>query len=491
MADQDGNGTTPNVLLITTDQHRWDWLGCHGTPGVVTPQLDALAGRGTRITGHVTNSSVCVPARIGLATGRTPLSIGAQSNNDVLDSALPTYYQQLRDAGYKVGVVGKLDLDKGDLQHGPRGDRPKAYRWGFTHPIETLGKILAGLPFPNAPSGPYNMWLQEQGLWEGFRDDYSARMHEIFAGRPGFGGEKSLSDLWYRDSVLPTEAWVDHWIGRKACEWLEEVPSGFPWHLYVSFCGPHDPFDPPREFGEQFRDADVPEPVLDEGTPRAKRFGQSQSALPPDELMKARRQYTAELAAIDIQIGEILATLDAIGQTEDTIVMFTADHGEMLGDHRLFQKHYGYEPSMRIPMIAAGPGISNGVSNALTELIDVTATILDYTGTEIEEIDGRSLRPIFEHAESQIRDATTCTEHQHRSIRTDQWKYIHNVQSPDDPHELYNLFEDPDETTNLIDSEPSIAEDLLQGLVELLGAEEVLAPIEAESTGFFLAAEGQ
>ena len=133
----------PNVLLITTDQHRWDWLGCHGTAGVETPNLDALAARGTRITHHVTNSSVCVPARIGLATGRIPLLIGAESNDDVLDPELPTYYQQLRDAGYQVGVVGKLDLDKGDLRHGPRGDRPKAYRWGFTRPVETLGKVLA------------------------------------------------------------------------------------------------------------------------------------------------------------------------------------------------------------------------------------------------------------------------------------------------------------------------------------------------------------
>lgn len=465
----------PNVLLITTDQHRWDWLGCHGTAGVETPNLDALAARGTRITHHVTNSSVCVPARIGLATGRIPLLIGAESNDDVLDPELPTYYQQLRDAGYQVGVVGKLDLDKGDLRHGPRGDRPKAYRWGFTRPVETLGKVIAGLSFPNAPSGPYGMWLKEQGLWEAFKDDYGARAQEMFAGYSELRGfEKSLSDLWYRDSVLPTEAWMDSWIGRKACQWLEEVPCGFPWHLYVSFCGPHDPFDPPKEYGEQFREANVPEPVLDEGTARAKRFERSTSALPPDELMRARRQYTAELAAIDDQIGAILATLDAIGQTDDTIVLFTADHGEMLADHRLFQKHYGYEPSMRIPMIAAGPGIEIGVSDAFTELIDVTATILDYTDTEIAGIDGRSMRPILEDSGASIRDAVTCNENHYRSIRTDRWKYIHNVQSPDDPHELYDLIEDPNETTNLIEAEPSIAGDLLDGLTELLSPEKVL-----------------
>ena len=480
MAEKNGNGTAPNVLLITTDQHRWDWLGCHGTPGVVTPHLDALAERGTRITGHVTNSSVCVPARIGLATGRSPILIDAESNDDVLDPVHPTYYQQLRDAGYQVGVIGKLDLDKGDLQHGPRGERPKAYRWGFTHPIETLGKVIAGLDFPGAPSGPYGMWLKEQGLWEAFMEDYCARVEEMFAAYSAFRGEKSLSDIWYRDSVLPTEAWMDNWIGRKACQWLQEVPCGFPWHLYVSFCGPHDPFDPPREWAEQFRDAEVPEPVLDYGTPRAKRFERSTYAHPPDELMKARRQYTAELAAIDVQIGEILATLNAIGQTGDTIVMFTADHGEMLGDHRLFQKHYGYEPSMRIPMIAAGPGISTGVSDAQTELVDVTATILDYTGTEIGGIDGRSLRPIFEQTEARIRDAVTCTEHQHRSIRTNRWKYIHNVQSLDDPHELYDMLEDPDETTNLIEAEPSIAGDLLDGLTQLLSPEKVLTSRSGE-----------
>ena len=465
----------PNVLLITTDQHRWDWLGCHGTPGVETPHLDALAARGTRITGHVTNSSVCVPARIGLATGVTPLRQGAQSNDDVLSPAMPTYYQALRDAGYHVGCVGKLDLNKRDVNNGPRGDRPIAYQWGFTHPVETLGKTISGLNVPGS-SGPYRSFLAERGLLDEYIEDYVARAEEMFAAyNKKRGNKKSTSDHWYRNSVLPADAWMDSWIGRRSCEWLEEVPTTSPWHLYISFVGPHDPFDPPEEYSERFRDADVPEPVLDAGTARAARFDQSTYDLPPEELMRARRQYTAGLAAIDHQVGEVLATLDRLGMADDTLVLFSADHGEMLGDHRLFQKHYAYEPAMRIPMLAAGPGIGVGVSDALTELVDVTATILDYADTEIPDIDGRSMRPIFADADARIRDVVTCNENPYRSIRTERWKYIHNIHAAGDPHELYHLAVDPDETHNLIDEEPVTASELRDELAGIVGADQLEA----------------
>lgn len=466
-----------NLLLISTDQHRWDWLGCHGTPGVQTPNLDALAARGVRFTHHVTNSSLCAPARIGLATGLTPMRLGTLTNGDVLPDGVPTYYQILRDAGYRVGAVGKLDLNKPDQDNGARGNRPDTYKWGFTDPVEIEGKMHAALTRPDVPLGPYGRWLAEQGRFEAFVADYHERLTEIVKHNyRGPDDPPHAGTRFYDDSVLPTEAFADSYIGRRACQWLREVPDSSPWHLFVSFVGPHDPFDPPTEYAERFRVAPVPPPVLDpnDGRPapiRRKEYGNT-----PEQLLDARRQYTAALALIDDQIGAILDTVEEQQLAEDTVVMFTADHGEMLGDHRLFQKNVPYEPAMRIPLIAAGPGVNTGVSDALTELVDVTATMLDLAGLEAPDtFDGRSLADVLVDPSTPHRDAVTVCEEGSRSIRTRTHKYAHHVGDKWDTHELYDLTNDPNETQNLITADPDRAARLRARLSDILGGDTLLS----------------
>lgn len=478
VADQD-----LNVLLITTDQHRWDWLGCHGTPGVETPHLDRLAAGGLRFTHHVTNSTVCAPARIGLATGLLPTRLEVLSNGDTLPDDVATYYQALRDHGYRVGCVGKLDLNKPEQFNGRRGDRPDLYKWGFTHPVEIEGKMHAGGMFGKRPFGPYGFWLQEQGLWDGFAADYDARMEEIINAKYGHVAE--ANDAWYRDSVLSTDAFADTYIGQRAIQWLTDVPDEYPWHLFVSFVGPHDPFDPPAEWADRFRSADLPEPVSSDVADKPERVGTQQYPHSPEQIMTARRQYTASLALIDHQVGEILAALDASGQRDDTLVIFTADHGEMLGDHGLFQKSVPYEPAMRIPLIVNGPGVAPGVTDALTELVDVTATIVDYAGAASSESDGRSLRPILEDPTATIREWVTCGEWPYRAIRNDRWKYVHNMTGPSTDrsvHELYDLDSDPTETHNVIDAHVDIAADLLKQLAETIGPASMQALAEVNGS---------
>lgn len=465
--------TRPNILLITTDQHRWDWLGCAGTPGVETPNLDALAERGVRFTQHVTNTTVCAPARIGLAAGVAPIRLGAETNRDVLARSTPTYYQALRDAGYRVGCVGKLDLNKPERDNGRLGNRPDTYAWGFTDPVEAEGKMHAGMAPPGAPEGPYGHWLLEQGLFEILRDDYALRMAEIiekYLRQPG--DPPSAGTRWFADSALPTHAFEDLWIGRRSCEWLRTVPDGNPWHLYVSFVGPHDPFDPPTEYADRFRAAPVPEPVLDDGAgrnaaTRAKEYGN-----PVEELLAARRQYTAAMAAIDDAVGEVLATLDDVGAADDTLVIFSADHGEMLGDHHLFQKSVPYEPAMRIPLIMSGPGIEPGVSDAMTELVDLSATVLDAADVApIAPMDGRSLLGCVADPRAPHRDAQVVTQGHYRSLRTATHKFVHYVAPRFHHDELFDLTVDPDETRNLIDDEPTIRAELEADLTARLGEE--------------------
>ena len=463
----------PNLLLITTDQHRWDWLGCHKTPGVETPNLDALAARGVRFTHHVTNSTVCVPARIGLATGVSPIRLGTLTNFDVLPDAVPTYYQALRDDGYRVGVVGKLDLNKPDKQNGRKGNRPDTYKWGFTDPVEVEGKMHARGSDDGAPLGPYGWWLREHGLFDEFRDDATARTGlalGLWSRRPG--DPPFRSTRWFQDSPLPADAFEDAWIGRRSCQWLREVPDDHPWHLYVSFVGPHDPFDPPTEYADRFRDAPVPRPVLDSGTGRNDATRETEWGNTEDEVITARRQYTAALAAIDDQIGAILATLEELGLTDDTVVMFSSDHGEMLGDHRLFQKHVPYEPAMRIPLIAAGPSIASGVSDALTELVDLPATLLELAGVAaLPDTDGRSLVPQLSDPALPHRDAVVVGEHHYRAIRSQTHKYVHYVAPNYETDELYDLEADPDETTNLIDDHHQLAAELRADLTARIGKE--------------------
>ena len=424
----------PNVLFIMSDQHRFDYMGCAGASFLRTPNLDRLAKRGVYFPYCMTNTPVCAPARIGLATGLQPLRLGALDNASYLPRSVPTYYQRLRDHSYRVGCVGKLDLAKPSRYNGRYGDRPCVYGWGFTHPEECEGKMHAGSS--PTPIGPYTYYLHERRLLQKFYEDYRAR------------SAKGWTVGASHDSVLPTEAFEDAYIGRRAAEWIENVPDDFPWHYFVSFVGPHDPFDPPTEYAERYRHAEVPESIHDsmEGKPawlhRRLVMGE------PEEVAVTRRQYCAAIELIDEHIGLILDALERRGMTENTYIIYSSDHGEMLGDHQLYTKSVAYEASLRVPLIVAGPGIEGGrVSNALVELIDINPTLCDLVGVPPEEhIDAVSFAPILRGETETHRTETVSAIRNFRCIRTERYKLIANY---NDVTELYDLHEDPDERNNI------------------------------------------
>lgn len=442
------------------DQMRHDWVGAAGTPGVVTPAIDGLIGRGKWLTSACTNSAICVPARISLATGHSPERLRALGNEAVLGHGAATHYQHLRDHGYRVGAVGKLDLAKSDPENGA-GDRPAVFRWGFTHPLEVEGKMHAGAVGCGRPLGPYGRWLRERGMFAAFSADYARRLGGQRSGggqrRPPYDGD----DL-YRDSVLPAGAFADHWVGQRAVDWIRHVEDDHPWQLFVSFPGPHDPFDAPAEWGQRFRDAPVPQPIpaADAGKPGY--VVNSAWRLADHRTAAARRQYTATVALIDAQIGDILAAVDARGQTSSTIVAIASDHGEMLGDHGLFQKSVPYESAMRVPLIVAGPGIASGVSDALIELADLGPTLVDLVGLPAQEdLDARSFASVLRTAAPQShRDVAVCSEHHYIALRSATYKYInntgaHRLARPDDLDEVYELTSDPEEQHNLLLEDPT------------------------------------
>jgi arylsulfatase A-like enzyme len=441
----------PNILFIMDDQHRFDYLGCAGAEFVRTPNIDRIAARGVRFTQCVTNCPVCAPARIGLAAGMQPCNLGSLDNHSYLPRSSTTIYQRFRDHGYRVGCVGKLDLAKPDHYNGRNGDRPCGFGWGFTEPCETEGKMHGG----NSPTplGPYGFWLQEQGLYEKFHKDYQARRAE--------GWIKGVS----HDSVLPTEAFEESYIGRHAVDWLESVNDDFPWHYFVSFVGPHDPFDPPTEYADKYRDAPMPAAIQDEldGKPewvRGKDLGMSD-----EEVAHTRRQYCAIIELIDHWIGEMVAVLERRGLLDNTIVVFTSDHGEMLGDHGMYQKEVPYEPAIRVPLIMAGPGVAEGqVSEALVELIDVNPTVCELAGLPSQEnIDARSFALVSRGEGDEHRDEAISVIRRFRLIRTRTHKFIDHYNAG---VELYDLANDPAELHNIADDNPDLVAELRRRLLD-------------------------
>lgn len=439
----------PNIVLIMDDQHRWDWLGCAGAGWVSTPNIDKLAERGVRFTACCTNAPVCAPSRIALAAGCQPHRLGAQGNNAFYPLSHTTCYQRLRDAGYHVGCVGKLDLAKPAGDNGRAGNRPLTYAWGFTHPVECEGKMHAGRErSPGVPCGPYGHDLQKVGLWETMRADYARRKEQGWA----FACD---------DSPLPTEWFEDAYIGRRSCEWVQQASDEYPFHLFVSFVGPHDPFDPPTEYADRYRDADMPEPIPfePEGKSAAYARGERKRAYEDGMVLRTRRQYAAAIELIDDQVGAIVEALEAKGVLDNTCIMFASDHGEMLGDHARYAKSVPYEPALRVPLIAAGPGIAGGrVSDANVELIDVNATICDLAGLPPQpDIDAISFKPVLDGDATQHRTECISGLSNFRLIRTERYKLVQYV---GDKAELYDLQEDPAERRNIIDEQPEVCREL-------------------------------
>jgi len=432
----------PNILFIMDDQHRTDFLGSAGADFVRTPNLDALAARGVRFTQCATNSPVCAPARVALACGLQAARVGALDNHCFLPLGTPTYYQRLRDHGYRVGCVGKLDLAKPDSYNGRNGDRPCLYAWGFTHPEECEGKMHAGKS--PEPLGPYGFYLQERGLYAGFHRDYMARRDKGW----------NVGASW--DSVLPAEHFEDAYIGRRAVEWIEHVPDDFPWHMFVSFVGPHDPFDPPTQYADRYRDAEMPPAIEDAMKGKPEWVKKRARALEPGDVTETRRQYCGAIELIDNHVGLMLDALERRGMADNTYIVFSSDHGEMLGDHGLYNKSTAYEGALMVPLIAAGPGIEGGrVSEALVELIDVNPTICELAGLPPQaNIDARSFAPLLRGETEAHRDNVVSALRNFRCIRTDRYKYIANY---NDVTELYDLANDPQELVNIAPEHPELA----------------------------------
>ncbi len=432
----------PNILIILDDQHRWDYIGHMGAAFVNTPTIDSIAERGVAFTQCCTNSPICAPARIALATGLMPTRTGCLTNADCLPISLPNHYRHFRDHGYRVELVGRHDLSKPRAPDSVHGNRPLNFSYGFTRALEIEGGMAAARDVTSAggkPTGPYSQYLAERGLLERYSEDFMARRSKGWI----IGAS--------HDSVLETEDHQDSYVGTQAVKRLELLEHDFPWFMFVSFQGPHDPFDPPTEFADRCRHRAMPPPIPADSAGKPDRTRQRQTAYATAtdaDILLARRQYAAKIELIDTQIGRILAALEQRGELDNTIIVFASDHGEMLGDHGLFIKHVAYEPSMRVPLCLCGPGIQPGRSDALVELFDLNPTLVELAGLPAQAgLDANSFASVLHSPGEAHRDHCVTVEQGYAAIRTERWKYIDTWnQQP----ELYDLQADPEERHNLL-----------------------------------------
>jgi len=435
----------PNILLLMADQFRADGLGC--VNGYVkTPNLDALARRGVLFTNVFANSVECVPSRFSLAVGLYPHQHRVWTNAQAtLNPRAPNWMRAVRDQGYRTALVGKTHLhphvgdlrDRLDLMHG----------YGLQIVDETAGPRASA----SVLSHMTESW-REAGVWSAYQDDLAQR----FSFKPHVA----------RPSTLPLEHYYDVYVGQRGRSFLEVLSDAEPWFCWISFGGPHEPWDAPEPYASMYRPADMPKPIpriqLGDGDRSlfirtAKSKSQSPS-LSDREVAEMRANYAGNITLIDDQIGDILGSLERRNQTDRTVIIFTSDHGEMNGDHGLIYKSTFLDPALKVPLIIKSPGPSSPrCERAIVELMDVGQTICDYAGYENQIGHAQSVRPLLE-GKARYHRACAVSEFGHyAAIVSPRWKA--EIDPSGEITMLLDRANDPNEQRNLVrDVEPHVAE---------------------------------
>lgn len=450
----------PNILWICSDQQRFDSLGCYGNPFVQTPNLDRLAAEGVLFEHAYSQSPVCTPSRASFLTGRYPRTTRCRQNGQAIPADEVLVTKRFQDAGYVCGLAGKLHLApcNPNVCEGTEqriADGYDQFFWShdpsdawFTH--------------------DYTQWLRDKGI---SRD--SAPFHE--------------SEYV---QVIPSEEHSQTtWAIERAMSFIGSAEKfKQPWLFSVNMFDPHHAFDPPIAALERYRCMldDIPLPNYVEGELENKpiwqridhagaygnRAGYPYKAMRDIDHRWIRAAYWAMIDVIDTQVGRLLDFLEKTGQRERTIVIFTSDHGEMLGDHGIYLKGpYFYEPAVRVPLIISGPGIlSTGArSEALVELVDLAPTLLEASCIPQQPgMQGRSLLSLLtgETTLDTHREDVYCEYYNAMGWHQDPAAHATMVRSiahkivvahGTGSGELYNLYVDPEETDNLWDSAESLS----------------------------------
>lgn len=448
-----GGRTRPNILILCADQLRYDGVGAYGNAEIQTPNLDLLAAQGVLFENCYAPNPVCAPSRATLMTGRWPHAHGLWANGVALPAHEEFFTKSLADAGYDTGLVGKLHLAACYAGRTEQrfDDGLRMFRWAHD-------------PSHRSSENAYHQWLK--AAYPELYDVAADRSEQM-----GF-------------STLPTEAHYSTWVGNETIEFLEsgrEVDK--PFCFIANFYDPHHDFGAPREYLDRYQADSLSRPVTRDRELSTKPSIQTEASersyaghlrgyteYSARELQEVKAAYYAMVTLIDDQVGRILYSLEHAGLAEDTIVVFTSDHGEMLGDHQLMLKGpMMYECAVRVPLIFRWPGVLPA-GERRTEFVqwtDLASTFLDATAVPpLSGAQGTSLLPLARGEEGQWdRDWALCeyrnSGHPYDDpvhttmLRHDKWKLIAYHGRPsntrDRTGELYDLSTDSDELDNLWD----------------------------------------
>lgn len=473
----------PNILLITSDQHRAD---CYGFAGrkIKTPHLDKMAANGTHFSNCITPNAVCQPARASMLTGLLPLSHGVYDNHVSLDPAIGEqgWAGTLAKNGYHSAFIGKGHFGENPNctpygapeNRAVSADFPEDWSgpyMGFKHAeLMILGHWHDLLPCEKPPRGHHF----ERWFWNHGNDGEAWRLWA-----EEFGPSQEGAQTWF--SKLPAEWHSTSWVTERTVDFLDNQKGDKPFCLWASYPDPHHPFDCPEPWSRLHHEDEVDiakhhQRDLDkrpwwhraslESEPQAKRnreltLRKEYSRIQPQsdrQLRQMTANYYGEITFIDDGVGRILQKLEEAGLAENTIVIFTSDHGDLLGDHGLYLKGPTlYEGLLRVGCIAQGPDIKkNQVINEPVSTVDLAASFYDWADVEKPEaIQSQSLRKLVEGG-NEIRDVAysewnqqpsrTGVELNLRTVRSKTAKLT--LETISGEGELYDLVDDPDEMIN-------------------------------------------
>lgn len=437
----------PNILLLFTDMQRADTLHALGNETIRTPALDRLVHEGVAFTRCFSPSPVCVPARCCLHYGQYPQRTNLFDNGAMMPDNGRSYPALLGAHGYRTHAVGKCH---------------------FT-------------PDRQALRGFQSRRIQEEITSDPARDEYVAWLRDH--GYDTYEPHGARGEMYYipQISSLPAEAHPTQWVGDQSLAFLREAASDDrPWCLFTSFIHPHPPFAPPKPWHKLYRAPDMPLPSVPEGSSDLltwinryqNRYKHRDAGIDRHLVRAIKASYYATISFVDYQVGRILHALEESGQLDRTLILFTSDHGEYLGDYHCFGKRGMHDASARVPLVVRYPTrfVPGSRSATAASLVDVLPTLLAAAGLSLTDLetDGIDLAELAAGGDGEriVYSQFSHTETGLYMAASAEWKYIYSA--GDDREFVFDRRHDPLETRNLADAAPEAMATLKQSLLAFL-----------------------
>lgn len=500
----------PNVLFIIADQQRADHVGFMGNEVVQTPNVDALAAQGTVFRNAWVNNPVCMPNRSTIMTGRMPSAHGVIFNDRTLDWGSNTFVRQFKAAGYRTGLIGKSHLQHGMSKNSVVPFRGRAAYASSLQPgwdqVEDFERYLDGVP--EMVEDFYGFGHVELSIDHGARAtghhlqwalNKGARREDLLVDYSASAPGQHRSSHWWQIYQPPydEEFHSTRFVTERTIDFIRDAQeAGAPWLAWCSFPDPHHPMTPPGKWFHRHRPEDMVLPdsrhdsLIDapehlrlyrDTHPRDQRNWVAPCGYGSDELLQGAIAATYGMVEmIDAGVGEITRCLDDLGVRDDTIIVYTSDHGDMMGDHGLFLKGFmHYRGTLQVPMVMSVPNKPAHESDNLSASIDLGPTLLELCDLpEFDGMQGHSLAPLLDDPHAVVRDCVLIEDDvaaitakltpipgKTRSLIVKNARYTRNSKGEE---QLFDLNADPDEMRDLKASAGALRAEMVERLMDAL-----------------------